>query len=97
MKKAFLLHAILISIGMGSVLSMVQEKYDNEKVYLFSYFKGNGEDGLHLAWSRDGFQWKALNQDRSFLKPEIDSKLMRDPCICRGPDGQFHMAWTTGW
>jgi beta-xylosidase len=22
---------------------------------------------------------------------------MRDPCIARGPDGTFHMVWTTGW
>ena len=25
--------------------------------YLFSYFKGNGEDGLHLAYSNDGLKW----------------------------------------
>ena len=23
--------------------------------YLFTSFRGNGEDGLHLAWSRDGY------------------------------------------
>ena len=73
-----------------------EEKPDGKKVYLFSYFNGNG-DGLHLAWSRDGYAWKALNHDQIFLKPEVGSKLMRDPCICRGPDGQFHMVWTTGW
>ena len=22
---------------------------------------------------------------------------MRDPSICRGPDGLFHMVWTTSW
>jgi len=22
---------------------------------------------------------------------------MRDPCIIAGPDGSFHMVWTTGW
>lgn len=66
-------------------------------VYLFSSFRGNGEDGLHLAFSRDGFEWQALNGDRSFLRPEVGSKLMRDPCICRGPDGTFHMVWTSGW
>ena len=22
---------------------------------------------------------------------------MRDPCIVRGPDGTFHMVWTSGW
>jgi PelA/Pel-15E family pectate lyase len=66
--------------------------------YLFAYFKNNGEDGLHLAWSRDGLQWRPLNNDRSFLTPTVGSqKLMRDPCIVQGPDGVFHMVWTTGW
>ena len=22
---------------------------------------------------------------------------MRDPSVCQGPDGTFHMVWTTGW
>ena len=70
----------------------------NEKNYLFSYFKGNGEDGLHLAYSNDGFSWQALNNDKSFLLPELSKdKLMRDPCIIKGGDGKFHMVWTVSW
>lgn len=66
--------------------------------YLFAYFKNNGEDGLHLAYSRDGLKWQALNEDKSYLTPAVGSqKLMRDPCILQGPDGVFHMVWTTGW
>lgn len=66
--------------------------------YLFSYFKGNGEDGLHLAWSADGLKWQSLKNDASFLTPQVGvSKLMRDPCIIQGPDGLFHMVWTAGW
>ena len=65
--------------------------------YLFSSFRGNGEDGLHLAYSHDGLKWIALNNDKSFLKPEVGTKLMRDPCLCQGPDGTFHMVWTSGW
>lgn len=66
--------------------------------YLFSYFKRNGEDGLHLAYSYDGYTWKALKGDRSFLKPRVGkSKLMRDPSVVKGPDGRFHMVWTTSW
>jgi beta-xylosidase len=65
--------------------------------YLFSYFTGNGEDGLHLAASADGLTWTALNGGRSFLAPAVGSKLMRDPCVVRGSDGVFHMVWTTGW
>jgi hypothetical protein len=69
-----------------------------DSAYLFSYFKGNGEDGLHLAYSFDGFNWKALKGDSSFLKPAAGKdKLMRDPCIIRGGDGRFHMVWTVSW
>lgn len=72
---------------------------DNRPYYLFTSFRGNGEDGLHLAISRDGLLWTALNQDRSFLKPELGSneRLMRDPCVAVAADGTFHMVWTTGW
>ena len=31
------------------------------QAYLFSYFTRNGEDGVHLAYSRDGISWAALN------------------------------------
>lgn len=69
-----------------------------QDVYLFSYFKNNGEDGLHLAFSEDGYKWTALNNDSSFLKPTAGfDKLMRDPCIIKGPDGLFHMVWTSSW
>jgi hypothetical protein len=67
-------------------------------VYLFSYFKGNGEDGLHLAFSENGYQWTALKNDSSFLTPTAGfDKLMRDPCVIKGPDGLFHMVWTSSW
>ncbi|HEY7184593.1 MAG TPA: pectate lyase [Blastocatellia bacterium] len=66
--------------------------------YLFAYFKNNGEDGLHLAYSHDGLKWKALNEDKSYLTPAAGGeKLMRDPCVIQGPDGVFHMVWTVGW
>lgn len=68
------------------------------KYYLFSYFIGNGEDGLHLAYSTDGYQWKALNNGKSYLTPTAGKdKLMRDPSIIRGNDGLFHMVWTVSW
>ena len=69
-----------------------------QEVYLFSYFKGNGEDGLHLAKSEDGRNWTSLKGDASFLQPELSrDKLMRDPCIIIGGDGLFHMVWTVSW
>jgi len=71
---------------------------DLDQAYLFTYFIGNGEDGLHLAWSKDGYKWEALKGGNSFLTPVVGaSKLMRDPCVVRGPDGTFHMVWTDSW
>jgi signal transduction histidine kinase len=65
--------------------------------FLFGYFTGNGEDGLHLAFSLNGYRWDPLNYGQSLLRPEVGEKLMRDPCIVPGPDGTFHMVWTAGW
>ena len=67
-------------------------------VYMFSYFKDNGQDGLHLAYSIDGYKWTALDNDSSLLQPAVaKDKLMRDPCIIRGADNRFHMVWTVSW
>ncbi len=69
-----------------------------EEIYLFSYFTGNGEDGLHFAYSMDALTWYALNGGKSFLAPQVGKdKLMRDPCIIFGADGIYHMVWTSGW
>ncbi|WP_367389875.1 glycoside hydrolase family 43 protein [Lewinella sp. LCG006] len=69
-----------------------------DTVYLFSFFKNNGQDGLHLAYSSDGLNWTALNNNQSYLAPTVgEAKLMRDPCIIRGGDGRFHLVWTAGW
>jgi hypothetical protein len=82
-----------------SLICLVQQLSSQTKeVYLFSYFKGNGEDGLHLAYSNDGLKWTSLKNDRSFLTPVAGKdKLMRDPCLIQGPDGTFHMVWTVSW
>jgi hypothetical protein len=70
----------------------------DDTCYLFTYFTKNGEDGLHLAWSRDGYHWEALNGGTSYLTPTVGTaKLMRDPCVTCGPDGTYHMVWTSGW
>ena len=66
-------------------------------VYLFSYFRGE-RSGLHMAYSYDGLTWTALNNNEPFLAPTVGKdKLMRDPSITQGPDGTFHMVWTSSW
>jgi hypothetical protein len=85
-------------LGLASGAAQAQKPLKKNEVLLFASFRGNGEDGLHLAYSPNGYQWTALNNDQSYLKPTVSKdKLMRDPCIIRGKDGRFHMVWTTSW
>ncbi|NDW13354.1 glycosyl hydrolase [Bacteroides sp. 214] len=92
MKKKHILLAFL------AFFLFVGCKQPRPDVYLFSYFIGNGADGLHLAYSYDGLTWESLKEGESFLTPEVGKdKLMRDPSICQAPDGTFHMVWTSSW
>ena len=92
------MHMKKISLLLFVILATSTCHKNEQEVFMFSYFTGNGEGGLHLAVSEDGFHWTALNHDETFLKPEVgDAKLMRDPCIIQGGDGRFHMVWTAGW
>ena len=71
-------------------------KNDGKGPFLFSYFLGNG-DGLHLAISSDGRAFTPLHDNKPYLVPKVGGKLMRDPCLRQGPDGVFHLVWTSGW
>jgi len=91
MRKILLLSLFLLS-------TITELNAQRKQAYLFAYFKNNGEDGLHLAYSNDAYTWTALKNDQSFLKPNVSKdKLMRDPCIIKGADGLFHMVWTVSW
>lgn len=83
----------MLALSLTLVTSLV-----GKTAYLFSYFTGNSKDGLHLAYSYDGLKWTALNGGQSYLVPQVGKdKLMRDPSICQGPDGTFHLVWTSSW
>ncbi len=91
MKKSIFCLVLLFTI----VYSKTQAQ---DKVLLFSYFVDNGQDGLHFASSTDGLTWNIVKNGKSFLKPAVGKdKLMRDPCIIQGADGEFKMVWTSGW
>lgn len=84
MKRYLLLFAVLF---LGSCA---------KEVYLFSSFHEPATAGLRYLYSDDGYKWKDLGGP--FLKPEIGSqKVMRDPSIAVGPDGVYHLVWTTSW
>ena len=87
--------ALLVSLASAGDSARAQEIGD-DTVFLFTSFRGNGKDGLRFAWSDDGYAWKEV--PGTFLKPRVGpSRLMRDPSLVRGPDGTFHLVWTTGW
>ena len=67
--------------------------------YLLSYFIDNGQGGVFLATSEDGFRFKPmLEPNVPIMQSELGSdRLSRDPCIMFGPDRQWHMVWTSGW
>ncbi|MCW0483022.1 family 43 glycosylhydrolase [Gaoshiqia sediminis] len=93
-RMANLLFAVLALFG-----SCNQSQPDDElSAYLFTYFTGNGpgEEAIHFAVSLDGYNYRALNNN----KPILDSKEIstsggvRDPHILRGADGWFYMVVT---
>jgi hypothetical protein len=95
MKKSVLSMLFLILAG---ALSPAISAGTPDGAYLFTYFVGNGADGLHLAWSRDGLTWKPLGNGKSFLTPTIGkARLMRDPSVARDAEGNYHLVWTSGW
>lgn len=89
--------AVLAVTGLFAMSGRADKQNSDSEVFLFSYFRGYGDTGLYFAYSEDGLKWTALKNNQSFLKPQIGGKLMRDPSIVQGPDGTFHMVWTTGW
>ena len=89
---------LLVAVATALLLASAAAPLAAEDGLLFSFFRGNGEDGLYLATSSDGLKWAALHGDKPLLKPEVgESKLMRDPSLVRAPNGTFHMVWTTAW
>lgn len=104
MKKRFFANGYvngLASLTLAAVgflgISQVNLEAEETGWYIFTSFHSNGQDGLHLSLSRDGYSWKELNDGKSFLKSDLGAKLMRDPSIAKGPDGTFHLVWTSGW
>jgi hypothetical protein len=67
----------------------------NRNAYLFSTFREPATDGLRLAYSYDGYRWTDL--DTIFIKPAVDSNVMRDPSIVQSPDGTYHLVFTSAW
>lgn len=88
---------ILLSVYFFIAFVNASLAQSNDSVFVFCYFKDGG-DGLHYAYSNDGYTWKTMFDDSIVLKPSVSKdKLFRDPCIIKGADGKYHMVWTVSW
>jgi GH43 family beta-xylosidase len=68
----------------------------HRSAYLFTSFREPAHEGLRMLYSRDAMHWKRI--DTILLKPAIGlQRVMRDPSMVQGPDGVFHLVWTTSW
>ena len=63
--------------------------------YLMVYHK-DADHSLHMAFSRDGYNWKAINGDKAVVSGDTIAQQhgIRDPHIYRGPDGTYYIAAT---
>lgn len=94
---------ILLWIHIGATVSAQPYQYgpaDKDFAgYLFAYFKGNAvaDEAVCFAISTDGYNYRALNDNRPVLDSKTISKTggVRDPHILRGVDGKsFYMVLT---
>ena len=82
----------------------------NETVYLMCYHEGyypaGGSSGVFLSWSTNGYDFNPLNDAHPlFVPPEFPgddadntddwANLVRDPSMVYGPDGLFHLVYTS--
>ena len=67
-----------------------------KKAYLYTSFHEPATAGLRMMYSTDAYHWTDF--DTTLLKPAIGvQKVMRDPSMVQGPDGTFHLVWTSSW
>src|SRR6186997_853615 len=86
----------LLGFAAGWFPTLAQPTNADAPVYLFSTFKEGDQDGLRFAFSYDGYHWS--NVPGLFLRAQVGKdKIMRDPSIVRGPDGTWHLVWTSAW
>ncbi len=94
---------ILFFLFLASPQFTFSQQKTSEDAWLFAYFtnKNNNKNGLHLAWSEDGYNWKSIGDEYSFLRNDYGNwsteKKLRDPFVMLGKDGRYHLLWTINW
>ncbi len=81
----------------SAILFLIPVLLPGQGPFLFTSFRGNGETGVYFALSRDGYKWTPVKNNQPVVPPQHPGMLMRDPFLVKGPDGTWHLLWTTGW
>ena len=94
MKKAVITTLLVMMVAM-STTKVYATDGDVLGSYLMVYHKDQ-DHGLHMAISRDGYTWTALNNDRPVVSGDTIAMQhgIRDPHIFRSPDGAYYLAMT---
>ena len=88
MKRLFLLLLTTLLLSISNSLA--------KDIYVSTSFHEPANEGLRFIYSYDGITWDSIQG--TFLRPMVGvQKLMRDPSIVKGPDGTFHLVWTSSW
>lgn len=85
-------------------LLLAMPGFASETSYVYAYFQGRwptgGHSGVFLSYSADGLHFESMNGgDPVFVPPDDWSDAedqTRDPSVTYGPDGLYHMVWTSG-
>ena len=95
-KSMFVLMAAALLMLAASCASDGHVHIGKRDGYLFTSFRDADQKYLRFLWSEDGYHW--TNVPGTFLEANVgEAKQLRDPSIAEGPDGTFHLVWTTGW
>lgn len=96
MKKILTIFAMLgMTLGINAENKTAKDASAEPGAYLMVYHK-DADHSLHMALSRDGYSWKALNGDKPVVSGDTIAlqRGIRDPHIYRGPDGTYYIAAT---
>ncbi|MES2647029.1 MAG: glycoside hydrolase family 43 protein [Bacteroidota bacterium] len=83
------------TVNLGIISLVLLLSSCQKKTYLFTSFHEPATAGLRMLHSKDGYHWNDF--DTVFLRPDVGDKVMRDPSMVQGPDGVFHLVWTSAW
>ena len=94
-------NCLLAIILMTAPYAVYARAFNNpDSAYIFAYSAANsdGRNGLQIAWSLDGNNWRSIGSEHSFFRSDYSrwgsEKRMYNPFLFRDNDGIWHCVWT---